>query len=201
MALGAMDDESVRSPAIRKTLYQQNSNLGLKQLVYAPSGDVRYYLNDYLTQNIYDPKAEQSLTVFTYMLHGLAHAYHPNPQNILCIGLGVGIAPMQWAEEGAKVDVVEINPGVVEVGERFFGLDSSQFNLTIGDGRHFLNASKDQYDVVILDAFLGDSSPSHLMSQECFQSMRQRMKEDAILVINAFGNFSQGEEFIMASLE
>ena len=55
------------------------------------------------------------------MLHGLAHAYHPNPQNILCIGLGVGIAPMQWAEEGAKVDVVEINPGVVEVGERFFG--------------------------------------------------------------------------------
>ncbi|MEK9948504.1 MAG: fused MFS/spermidine synthase [Verrucomicrobiales bacterium] len=201
MAFGAMDDESRRSPAIGKTLYQQNSNFGLMQVVDAPSGDVRYYLNDYLTQNIYDPKAEQSLTVFTYMLHGLAHAYHPNPQNILCIGLGVGIAPMQWAKEGAKVDVVEINPGVVEVGERFFGLDSSQFNLTLGDGRHFLNASKDQYDVVILDAFLGDSSPSHLMSQECFQSMRQRMKEDAVLVINAFGNFSQGEDFFMASLD
>ena len=41
MAFGAMDDESRRSPAIGKTLYQQNSNFGLMQVVDAPSGDVR----------------------------------------------------------------------------------------------------------------------------------------------------------------
>jgi hypothetical protein len=67
-------------------------------------------------------------------------------------------------------------PGVVEVGEKFFGLDKSKFNLHLEDGRYFLNASEEEYDVVILDAFLGDSSPSHLMSRECFESMSQRMK-------------------------
>ena len=140
MALAAMGTEKRRLPAIGKSLFQKNSNFGLMQVVDSPSGDVRYYLNDYLTQNIYDPQANQSLTVFTYMLHGLAHAYHGNPEDILCIGLGVGVVPMQLAQEGAEVDVVEINPGVVEVGERFFGMDTSQFNLSLGDGRHYLNA-------------------------------------------------------------
>ena len=95
----------------------------------SPSGDVRYYLNDYLTQNIFDPKEDKSLTVFTYMLRGLTHAYHPSPEKVLCIGLGVGIVPMQLAKEGSTIDVVEINPGVVEIGEKFFGLDKSEFNL------------------------------------------------------------------------
>ncbi len=193
--------EAVKSPGIGKELFRKNSNFGLMQVVDSPSGDIRYYLNDYLTQNIFDPKEDKSLTVFTYMLRGLTHAYHKLPEKILCIGLGVGIVPMQLAGEGSDVDVVEINPGVVEVGEKFFGLDPSKFNLHLEDGRYFLNASENSYDVVILDAFLGDSSPSHLMSQECFQSMSNRMKEDAVLVINAFGHFDAGEDFFMASLD
>ncbi|MDG1856150.1 MAG: fused MFS/spermidine synthase [Verrucomicrobiota bacterium] len=193
--------EAVKSPSIGKELFRKNSNFGLMQVVDSPSGDVRYYLNDYLTQNIFDPKEDKSLTVFTYMLRGLTHAYHPSPEKVLCIGLGVGIVPMQLAKEGSTIDVVEINPGVVEIGEKFFGLDKSKFNLHLEDGRYFLNASKEEYDVVILDAFLGDSSPSHLMSRECFESMSQRMKTDAVLVINAFGHFSEGEDFFMASLD
>ncbi|MBT5925969.1 MAG: fused MFS/spermidine synthase [Verrucomicrobia bacterium] len=193
--------ESVKRPGIGKELYRKNSNFGLMQVVDSPTGDIRYYLNDYLTQNIFDPIEDKSLTVFTYMLHGLTHAYHPTPEKVLCIGLGVGIVPMQLTEEGSKLDVVEINPGVVEVGEKFFGLDQSKFDLHLEDGRYFLNASKETYDVVILDAFLGDSSPSHLMSRECFESMSHRMKNDSVLVINAFGHFDEGEDFFMASLD
>jgi hypothetical protein len=39
------------------------------------------------------------------------------------------------------------------------------------------------------------------MSRECFESMSQRMETDAVLVINAFGHFSEGEDFFMASLD
>jgi spermidine synthase len=193
-------NESARRPGIGKELFHKNSNFGLMQVVDDKGGTVRYYLNDYLTQNIYDPSLEKSLTVFTYMLHGLTHAYHMSPDKVLSIGLGVGIVPMQLSKEGSQVDVVEINPGVVEVGEKFFGLDTSQFNLHLEDGRYFLNASSEQYDVIILDAFLGDSSPSHLMTHECFQSMAERMGETSVLIINAFGHFDPGEDFFMASL-
>ena len=42
---------------------------------------------------------------------------------------------------------------------------------TDGEDGHFLG-STEEYDAVILDAFLGDSSPSHLMTQEAFAAMR-----------------------------
>jgi len=54
--------------------------------------------------------------------------------------------------------------------------------------------------VVILDAFLGDSSPSHLMTKEAFEGVRRVMEEDGVLVINSFGSFEPGRDFFTSSL-
>ena len=181
-------------------LTRRNSNFGLMQVLESKDGTKRYYLNDLLTQNIYDPTTKQSLTVFTYMLHDLAEAYAKKTDTLLGIGLGVGIVPQQFADEDVAVDVVEINPRVGGIGQEFFGFDPEAVNIHIGDGRHFLNASSKQYDVILLDAFLGDSSPSHLMTQECFQSIQTRLETDGVLVINSFGYFKPGEDFFVSSL-
>ena len=175
-----------------------NSNFGILQVL--ENGPTRYYLNDYLVQNTYDPAAKQSTSLFTYMLHGLPRVYVTNVQDVLCIGMGVGIAPMQFARDGARVDVVEINEAVVPVAEKWFDLDPKKLNITIGDGRQFLNDCKKKYDAVALDAFLGDSSPSHLMTREAFAAMRRVLKPEGVLVINSFGDFDPGEDFFTTSL-
>jgi spermidine synthase len=99
------------------------------------------------------------------------------------------------------VDVVEINGAVVEVARKHFDLEPEKLNLTIGDGRQFVNAATKQYDAVILDAFLGDSSPSHLMTQEAFAAMRKVLRPDGVLVINSFGDFESGADYFTASLD
>jgi spermidine synthase len=48
---------------------------------------------------------------------------------------------------------------------------------------------------IILDAFLGDSSPSHLMTKEAFESMRNLLKPGGVLVINSFGDLESGRDF------
>src|SRR5436190_3147582 len=116
--------------------FSGNSNFGRLQVVDLEDGAWRYYLNDNLTQNTYDPERKQSMSQFTYMLAGLARAYTTNIHDVLCIGLGVGIVPMYFAREGRSVDVVEINSAVVPVGVRFFDLDTNKLNITIDDGRH-----------------------------------------------------------------
>src|SRR5205823_11667125 len=108
----ALREEGVQSKTMVE-LYRANSNFGLLQVIQQKDGPFREYLNDYLTQNTYDTNAHQSISMFTYMLHGLAKAYTPQINDVLCIGLGVGIVPMEFAHDGAKVDVVEINPAVV----------------------------------------------------------------------------------------
>ena len=198
-ALGIRPDANSGTRGMTE-LARRNSNFGLMQVLESKDGAQRYYLNDLLTQNIYDPKAKQSLTVFTYMLHDLARAYTEKIDTLLGIGLGVGIVPRQFAESGVEVDVVEINPRVADIGEEFFDFDPDQLSVHIGDGRHFLNSVEKEYDVILLDAFLGDSSPSHLMTQECFRSIQQRLGNEGVLVINSFGFFKKGEDFFVSSL-
>src|SRR5205823_15017603 len=100
-----------------------------------------------------------------------------------------------------KVDVVEINPAVVPLARQFFNFDPSLLHITIGDGRQYVNATRNRYDAIILDAFLGDSSPSHLMSHEAFAAIRKILNPGGVLVINAFCDFDPGKEFFGRSLD
>ena len=184
-------------------LYRANSNYGELLVIEYRQGshaELRY-LNDKLIQNTYDPNTNKSRSLFTGALRWLAHAYTPRIERALCIGMGVGVVPMQFAADGIETDVVEINGAVVAMAEQFFDFNSSKVNLTIGDGRQFLNQTDRKYDAIILDAFLGDSSPSHLMTRESFAEIHRHLAADGVLVINSFGESSKDRQFFSASLD
>jgi spermidine synthase len=181
-------------------LWRANSNFGMLQVIETKDHRRRYYLNDYLVQNTYEPEFRKSASLFTYMLRYLAEGYTANLQDVLCIGMGAGIVPGQLVREGKQVDVVEINPAVIEVAKRFFDFEPEKARITIGDGRYFLNKCEKRYDAVLLDAFLGDASPSHLMTREAFENIKRVLKPGGVLVINSFGDLAPGQNFFAASL-
>ena len=181
-------------------LWHGNSHFGHLQVLEQKGSQRRFYLNDNLIQNTYDAANGQSTSMFTWMLHGLAHAYTPKLERVLCIGVGVGIVPMQFVTDGVAVDAVEINPAVIPVARDFFSFKPEKVRLIFGDGREYLNHPKARYDAVILDAFLGDSSPSHLMTREAFQAIHDALNPEGTLVINAFANLEYQQDYFAASL-
>lgn len=181
-------------------LFRGNSHFGQLQVIDGHEGSSRFYLNDNLVQNIYDPARKQSKATFTYMLSALARAYATNIQDVLCIGLGMGMVPMDFAQTGARVDIVEINPAVLPVARRYFDFHPEKCRITFDDGRHFLNRCRKKYDVVVLDAFLGDSSPSHLLTRQAFESIHNVLRPGGTLVINCFGELEEGRDFFTSSL-
>ena len=210
---GQFDDQMRYNGQKWDVLYRSNSNYGELQVIGYPAGKdgepgsylELQYLNDQLIQNTYDPRLKKSRSHFTGALRWLAHAYTPRIERALCIGMGVGVVPMQFVNtppevDTIKTDVVEINGAVVPIAEKYFDFNASKVNLTIGDGRQFINATPHRYDAIVLDAFLGDSSPSHLMTREAFLEMREHLTEQGVLVINTFGESTTQRQFFASSL-
>jgi len=165
----------------------------------SPPG-ILLYLNDRLTQNTYLKEQRRSASLFTFLLQGLAQIYTPEIKDVLCIGMGVGIVPMEFARLGARAEVVEINGAVIPVAQRHFNFDPTQLRLTVGDGRFYLAKTTNRYDTIILDAFLGESVPCHLMSREALAAAKSRLKPGGTLVMNTFGDSTIGRDYFLVSL-
>jgi spermidine synthase len=60
----------------------------------------------------------------------------------------------------------------------------------MGDGRLNLEAEpSQQFDILVMDAFSGDSVPVHLITREAFQTYFRHLKPEGILAVNITNNY------------
>jgi spermidine synthase len=87
----------------------------------------------------------------------------------------------------AAVDVVEIDPQVIEVGRKFFKLDEfPRVKAHAGDARRFLlqNSGK-KWDLVFGDAYNGIRQiPPHLATQEFYQQIADHLEPKGVFIMN-----------------
>ena len=118
----------------------------------------------------------------------------PQPQSILIIGLGGGSLPRVLTRmlPQAKIDIVEIDPAVVNVAKRYFDFrPSANLNVIEADGRVFIKrALREQrrYDLIMLDAFDHEYIPEHLLTQEFLREVKALLNPDGVLAANTFSS-------------
>ncbi|HSH03047.1 MAG TPA: fused MFS/spermidine synthase [Anaerolineae bacterium] len=107
-------------------------------------------------------------------------------EDLAVIGLAAGSIPKQFMVhyEGVKVDGIELDPGIVEVGREYFEMTEPDLNVIVGDGRYALNQLDKRYDVITLDAYKVPYIPWHLTTQEFFEEVAAHLKDDGVLAIN-----------------
>jgi len=90
----------------------------------------------------------------------------------------------QWPD--SKVDVVEIDPVVIEVGRKFFKLSEfPNVQAHAGDARRFIRQTGERYDLIFGDAYNGvQAIPVHLASREFFAQVKSRLTAHGIFVMN-----------------
>jgi len=108
---------------------------------------------------------------------------------------------MRFSERGANVEAVEIHPGMIKLAEEWFDFDSGLVQVWLEDGRGFLRRREKAYDVVLLDAFSGDSSPSHLLTREAFEDAKRALRGNGILVLNCIASTAPGADYLLASVQ
>jgi spermidine synthase len=116
-------------------------------------------------------------------------AFTPGRSRALVVGLGGGSFPrlLHRALPQMRVDVVEVNPVVVEVARRFFGVrEDGRLRIHLEDGARFLarGAGGVRYDLVLLDAFSGSGIPKALKAPALFADARAVLAPGGALVLN-----------------
>lgn len=103
------------------------------------------------------------------------------------VGLGAGTL----AAYGRSADVFrfyEINPLVIDLANRRFRYlreSAAQIEIVLGDARLSLEKEPPQkFDVLLVDAFSGDSIPVHLLTREAFALYLRHLKPGGILAIH-----------------
>jgi len=121
------------------------------------------------------------------------------PRSVLIWGLGAGIVARALAEAGSYVTVIEIDPASERIARDYFGLPGA-VKVIIGDARTETLGLSEKYDVIILDAFSGDSPPFHLLTREAFASLRERLAPGGLVVANIVGGTAGEEARAVASV-
>ena len=116
----------------------------------------------------------------------------PGPRKVGVIGLGAG-ALAAYAKPGDDWVFYEISPAVVQAALQeftFLPKFPGRHEVVVGDGRLALEREAPrQYDVLAMDAFAGDSIPTHLITREAMAAYLKHLKPDGVLVFQATNRF------------
>lgn len=117
----------------------------------------------------------------------IANTWHMN-HRVGLIGLGTGTLS-SYARKGDYYRIYEINPLVLDVARsefRFLKGCRGTCDVVLGDARVSLEREPVQnFDVLAVDAFSGDSIPVHLLTKEAFELYFRHLKgPDSVLVVH-----------------
>jgi len=120
----------------------------------------------------------------------------PAHDRVLLVGLGGGgmVHFLNHFFPGTKVDIVDIDPVVVQVAREWFGIDNSEQNtVTTADGvAHIDQATPHSWDVIYMDVFLkptaeGTNSagvPKNTTHRQFLERLRKRLRPGGLLVFH-----------------
>ena len=112
----------------------------------------------------------------------------PEPRELLMVGLGGGSMARFVHERmpGARVTVVEINPGVVTVARKYFQLpdEDERLQIVIGEGGAAVAERPASCDILVVDGFVNGKVASSLCTPAFYRAAFAALRPQGVMVAN-----------------
>ena len=178
---------TVRASDDGEVIYETETETQYAQVVEEPDGDRILQLNEgqaihslykpgsYLTGRYWD-----GLIVMPFA--ALSHA----PERVAILGNAAGTAARMYGHyfPDARVDGVEIDGELTDIGRRYFDLGGPNLHTYTDDARPWLRRSDGDYDVIVVDAYRQPYIPFYLATREFFELARDRLAPGGVVVVN-----------------
>ncbi|TPF94674.1 spermidine synthase [Bifidobacterium sp. UTBIF-78] len=144
---------------------------------------------------------DKGLTGMYYDTALAAPALADKADSALILGMGTGTYARQLRQyyPDMKVTGVEIDQKITDLAVRYFD-EPGDVPVSTYDGRAWLAASREKYDVIMVDAYQDITIPFQMSSDEFFSMVREHLNPGGVMVVN-MNMVSDGAGSINESLQ
>jgi predicted membrane-bound spermidine synthase len=108
------------------------------------------------------------------------------PRSIAMLGSAAGTVARAYGHffPATRIDAVEIDPKLTEVGRALFDLRAPNLHTHAADARPWLRATQRRFDVIYVDAYRQPYIPFYLATKEFFRLAKQRLNPGGMVIVN-----------------
>lgn len=109
----------------------------------------------------------------------------PSDMKVLILGMGTGTYATQCRKYfgDMAIEGVEIDEKITDLSRKYFSLPED-VPVTTYDGRAYLQAVDEKYDVIMVDAYQDITIPFQMSSVEFFNMVKDHLTENGVMVVN-----------------
>ena len=191
----AVNVEKITSKKINPTiLYSKQSPFGLIEVIASPKSGILYICEDKNYKLAHSSILQGDATYMGSAYEPLATSsfcFAKNVKSVLLLGLGGGEFLSYFANyfSDAQVDVVEINPAIIEIVKKFRKIDSKNtIEFICKDAFKHIAIINKNYDLIYCDAYFFKPSIAKEY-KDFFERAKKRLNEGGVFVWNSYRPF------------
>lgn len=197
----------VSAPKHPYLVYEEEGIMGKLEIREEPSRGneglmIRKLLINTIVQTEMNTDTKASVSEYVRLL-GNNLPYLPKGK-ALVLGLGGGVVSNMLAGHGYRVTGVEFDQRIIEMAKRFFFLDASVATVC-DDARHYINTASGKWNIILFDIFKAEEQPSHVITKQSLDRLKQILDTNAVVLINTHGYLSGtkglGTQCLLATLK
>jgi spermidine synthase len=170
-----------------RVIFETETRIQYARVVEEPDGTRKLELNEgvaehslirpgsYLTGNYWDGLVVDPFASLTRV-----------PSRVAILGNAAGTVARAYGHyfPASRIDAVEIDPELAEIGRRYFDMRAPHLAVHNEDARPWLRDAPGDYDVIVLDAYRQPYIPFYLATREFFELARDRLAPGGLLIVN-----------------
>ena len=171
-----------------KVIHEAETEYQYARVVERDDGSRALELNEGQAQHsIYEPDGVLTGDVWDGHLVLPFAVLDSPPRRVAILGNAAGTTSRAYEEvfPETRVDGVEIDGELSEIGRRYFDMNNPNLHLYHEDARPFLRRIDARYDVISVDAYRQPYIPFYLATEEFFELCRDRLVDGGVLIVNA----------------
>ncbi|TAK99629.1 MAG: methyltransferase domain-containing protein [Rhodospirillaceae bacterium] len=157
-----------------------SSDVGTIKLMYAEKTGALTYVQNGGNQTAMDGGGV-SLDTYVHAIYSLAR--QTTAKDVLMIGCGGGVLGTMLVRVGMKVTIVDIDKTSFTLARRHFHMPRD-ITCHVGDGLAHMQRTRKRYDVLVIDAFIGEKIPKHLTGDAFCQAARRCVRPGGAMFVN-----------------